>query len=159
MVRMGDTMLLSNSLFAQMLFHQTDFMPLSVDYKEKFASSGRFPGGFLRREGRASGLRNPCFTSCWPRFASFVPRWFSRWNFRYSNTFLSRRHRYAWCIGRFWLLQLHWQFRMYLSMVLSPKYAWHVSMVNLLSTLTFRTTGICRHGNHGGCHARQHQWW
>ena len=32
----------------------TDFMPLSVEYKEKYASSGRFPGGFLKREARPS---------------------------------------------------------------------------------------------------------
>ena len=54
MVRMGDTMLLATVCSAQDAAPGTDFMPLSVDYKEKFASSGRFPGGFLRREGRAS---------------------------------------------------------------------------------------------------------
>ena len=54
MVRMGDTMLLATVCTAQEAVPGTDFMPLSVDYKEKFASSGRFPGGFLRREGRAS---------------------------------------------------------------------------------------------------------
>ena len=54
MVRMGDTMLLATVCSAQDAVPGTDFMPLSVDYKEKFASSGRFPGGFLRREGRAS---------------------------------------------------------------------------------------------------------
>ena len=32
----------------------TDFMPLSVDYKEKFAAAGRYPGGFMKREGRPS---------------------------------------------------------------------------------------------------------
>ena len=54
MVRMGDTMLLATVCSAIDAVPGTDFMPLSVDYKEKFASSGRFPGGFLRREGRAS---------------------------------------------------------------------------------------------------------
>ena len=54
MVRMGDTMLLATVCSAKDAVPGTDFMPLSVDYKEKFASSGRFPGGFLRREGRAS---------------------------------------------------------------------------------------------------------
>ncbi|MFZ4582296.1 MAG: polyribonucleotide nucleotidyltransferase, partial [Paludibacter sp.] len=54
MVRMGDTMLLATVCSAQDAVPGTDFMPLSVDYKEKFASSGRYPGGFLRREGRAS---------------------------------------------------------------------------------------------------------
>jgi len=54
MVRMGNTMLLATVCAAADAVPGTDFMPLSVDYKEKFASSGRFPGGFTRREGRAS---------------------------------------------------------------------------------------------------------
>jgi polyribonucleotide nucleotidyltransferase len=54
MVRMGDTMLLATVCSAKDAVPGTDFMPLSVDYKEKFAAFGRFPGGFLRREGRAS---------------------------------------------------------------------------------------------------------
>ena len=54
MVRMGDTMLLATVCSAKDAVPGTDFMPLSVDYKEKFASNGRFPGGFTRREGRAS---------------------------------------------------------------------------------------------------------
>ncbi|MDD3194974.1 MAG: polyribonucleotide nucleotidyltransferase [Paludibacter sp.] len=54
MVRMGDTMLLATVCAAKDAVPGTDFMPLSVDYKEKFAAFGRFPGGFLRREGRAS---------------------------------------------------------------------------------------------------------
>ena len=54
MVRMGDTMLLATVCSAQDAIEGTDFMPLSVDYKEKFAAFGRFPGGFLRREGRPS---------------------------------------------------------------------------------------------------------
>ena len=54
MVRMGDTMLLATVCAAADAVPGTDFMPLSVDYKEKFASNGRFPGGFTRREGRAS---------------------------------------------------------------------------------------------------------
>lgn len=54
MVRMGDTMLLATVCAAKDAVPGTDFMPLSVDYKEKFASNGRFPGGFTRREGRAS---------------------------------------------------------------------------------------------------------
>ena len=51
-VRMGDTMLLATVVSAPDAKEDVDFMPLSVDYKEKFAAAGRFPGGFLRREGR-----------------------------------------------------------------------------------------------------------
>lgn len=54
MVRMGDTMLLATVCAAKDAVPGTDFMPLSVDYKEKYAAFGRFPGGFLKREGRAS---------------------------------------------------------------------------------------------------------
>jgi polyribonucleotide nucleotidyltransferase len=54
MVRMGDTMVLATVCSAKDAAPGTDFMPLSVDYKEKYAAFGRFPGGFLRREGRAS---------------------------------------------------------------------------------------------------------
>ena len=52
MVRCGDTMLLATVCSAQDAVPGTDFMPLSVDYKEKFSAAGRFPGGFTRREGR-----------------------------------------------------------------------------------------------------------
>jgi polyribonucleotide nucleotidyltransferase len=54
MVRMGNTMLLATVCSAKDAAPGTDFMPLSVDYKEKFSANGRFPGGFLRREGRPS---------------------------------------------------------------------------------------------------------
>lgn len=54
MLTMGNTMLLATVCSAKDAVPGTDFMPLSVDYKEKFASNGRFPGGFTRREGRSS---------------------------------------------------------------------------------------------------------
>ncbi len=53
-VRMGGTMLLATVVSATEVGPGVDFMPLSVDYKEKFASAGRFPGGFTKREGRPS---------------------------------------------------------------------------------------------------------
>ena len=53
-VRMGDTMLLATVVSAKEAGEGVDFMPLQVEYKEKFSSFGRFPGGFLKREGRAS---------------------------------------------------------------------------------------------------------
>ncbi len=51
-VKMGKTMLLATVVSAKEAKEGVDFMPLSVEYKESFASVGRFPGGFLRREGR-----------------------------------------------------------------------------------------------------------
>ena len=53
-VRMGNTMLLATVCAAKDANEGVDFMPLQVEYKEKFASIGRFPGGFTKREGRAS---------------------------------------------------------------------------------------------------------
>ncbi len=51
-VKMGKTMLLATVVAAKDAKEGTDFMPLSVEYKEKYASAGRYPGGFLKREGR-----------------------------------------------------------------------------------------------------------
>ncbi|MBO4778180.1 MAG: polyribonucleotide nucleotidyltransferase, partial [Bacteroidales bacterium] len=53
-VRLGDTMVLATVCSAKDAVPGTDFMPLTVEYKEKFASFGRFPGGFTKREGKAS---------------------------------------------------------------------------------------------------------
>lgn len=53
-VRMGDAMLLATVVSAKEAKEGVDFLPLSVDYQEKFASMGRFPGGFLKRESRLS---------------------------------------------------------------------------------------------------------
>jgi len=51
-VRQGDTMLLATVVAAKDAKEGTDFMPLQVEYKEKYAARGRFPGGFLKREAR-----------------------------------------------------------------------------------------------------------
>ncbi len=53
-LRMGNTMLLATVVSAKEAGEGVDFMPLQVEYKEKFSAAGRFPGGFLKREGRAS---------------------------------------------------------------------------------------------------------
>ncbi len=53
-LRMGNTMLLATVVSAQEAGADVDFMPLSVEYKERYSAFGRFPGGFLKREGRAS---------------------------------------------------------------------------------------------------------
>ncbi|MDR0907047.1 MAG: polyribonucleotide nucleotidyltransferase [Rikenellaceae bacterium] len=51
-VKMGDTMLLGTVVAAKDAKPDTDFMPLSVEYREKYAAAGRYPGGFLKREAR-----------------------------------------------------------------------------------------------------------
>ncbi len=53
-VRMGNTVLLATVCAAKDAQPGVDFMPLQVDYKEKFSAFGRFPGGFTKREGKAS---------------------------------------------------------------------------------------------------------
>jgi polyribonucleotide nucleotidyltransferase len=53
-VKMGKTMLLATVVSAKDASAEVDFMPLSVEYKEKFAAVGRFPGGFMKREARPS---------------------------------------------------------------------------------------------------------
>ena len=53
-VRMGNTMLLATVVSAKEVGEDVDFMPLQVEYKERYSAFGRFPGGFTRREGRAS---------------------------------------------------------------------------------------------------------
>jgi len=51
-VKMGNTMLLAAVTCAKEAKEDVDFMPLQVEYKEKYAAAGRFPGGFMKREGR-----------------------------------------------------------------------------------------------------------
>ena len=53
-VKMGGTMLLATVTCAKEVKEGTDFMPLTVDYREKYYAAGRFPGGFLKRESRPS---------------------------------------------------------------------------------------------------------
>ncbi len=53
-VRMGNTMLLATAVASRDINPDVDFLPLTVDYREKFASAGKFPGGFFKREGRPS---------------------------------------------------------------------------------------------------------
>ncbi|MBE6255237.1 MAG: polyribonucleotide nucleotidyltransferase [Prevotella sp.] len=54
MLRMGNTMLLATVCAAKDAVPGTDFMPLQVEYREKYAAAGRFPGGFTKREGKAN---------------------------------------------------------------------------------------------------------
>ncbi len=53
-VRQGDTMLLAAAVSNHDASEGVDFLPLTVDYREKYASTGRFPGGFFKREARPS---------------------------------------------------------------------------------------------------------
>ena len=54
MLTLGNTMLLATVCAAKDAVPGTDFMPLQVEYREKYAAAGRFPGGFTKREGKAS---------------------------------------------------------------------------------------------------------
>ncbi|MEM9051575.1 MAG: polyribonucleotide nucleotidyltransferase [Bacteroidota bacterium] len=54
MLRMGDTMILATVVSNKDAKEGIDFLPLTIDYREKYASAGRFPGGFFKREARPS---------------------------------------------------------------------------------------------------------
>jgi polyribonucleotide nucleotidyltransferase len=53
-VKVGDMMLLATVVSAIDVKDGVDFMPLTVEYQEKYAAAGKFPGGFFKREARAS---------------------------------------------------------------------------------------------------------
>ena len=53
-VRMGDTMLLATVVSARDVNPSVDFLPLTIDYREKFSAAGKYPGGFFKREARPS---------------------------------------------------------------------------------------------------------
>ncbi|HKI97506.1 MAG TPA: polyribonucleotide nucleotidyltransferase [bacterium] len=54
LVREGDAVILATAVYAPEAARDVDFLPLTVDYREYMSAAGRIPGGFLRREGRAS---------------------------------------------------------------------------------------------------------
>ena len=54
MLRCGDTVILATVCSATEVAPETDFFPLSVDYREKYYSTGKFPGGFFKREAKPS---------------------------------------------------------------------------------------------------------
>ncbi|MFT7011910.1 MAG: polyribonucleotide nucleotidyltransferase, partial [Flavobacteriales bacterium] len=53
-IRIGDTVLLATAVAAKNAKPGVDFMPLTIDYREKYAAAGKFPGGFFKREARPS---------------------------------------------------------------------------------------------------------
>ena len=53
-VKIGKTVILGTVVAARKANAGVDFLPLTVDYREKFAAAGRFPGGFFKREARPS---------------------------------------------------------------------------------------------------------
>jgi polyribonucleotide nucleotidyltransferase len=53
-LRFGDTMILATIVSNKDAKEGVDFLPLTVDYQEKYASTGRFPGGFFKREAKLS---------------------------------------------------------------------------------------------------------
>ena len=57
MLKMGNTMLLATVVSAQEAGEDVDFMPLSVDYREKYSAAGRFPGGFFKLPTTRSSFR------------------------------------------------------------------------------------------------------
>ena len=72
-VKMGDTMLLGTVVAAKDAKPDTDFMPLQVEYKEKYAAVGRFPGGFMKREARANDSELLVAEDMKPWLSAMVP--------------------------------------------------------------------------------------
>lgn len=133
-VKMGGTMLLATVTCAKEAAEDTDFLPLQVDYKEKFYAAGRFPGGFMKREGKASDYEilisrlvdralRPLFPEDF-HLAVFVNIWLVSAEKTSSLTpsLVSR-------------LPPRWQPATFRSSVLSPRYAWQGSTASSRSTL------------------------
>jgi ribosomal protein S15 len=59
MVRCGETIILVTAVSATKIKEGQDFFPLTVEYKEKAAAAGKFPGGYFKREGRPTEKGNP----------------------------------------------------------------------------------------------------
>ena len=128
-VRMGNTVLLATVCAAKDANPGVDFMPLQVEYKEKFSAFGRFPGGFTKREGKASDYE--ILTS---RLVDRALRPLFPDNYHaevYVNVILfsaavktCRMHLPD------WLLQPHWPYQIFLSTDRSPNAASHASMAS-----------------------------
>ena len=95
MLRMGNTMLLATVCAAKDAVPGTDFMPLQVEYKEKFAAFGRFPGGFTKREGRASDYEILTCRLVDRALRPLFPDNYHAEVYVKHHPFLSRRCRYA----------------------------------------------------------------
>jgi len=117
-VQMGKTMLLATVVSAKEAKEDVDFMPLQVEYKEKYAAFGRFPGGFLKREARPSDAE--ILTA---RLVDRVLRPLFPEDY-HADTFVT-----ILMLWLDWRLPLLWLCPMCLFMALFRKYAWHVSMV------------------------------
>ena len=129
MLRMGNTMLLATVCAAKDAVPGTDFMPLQVEYKEKFAAFGRFPGGFTKREGRASDYE---ILTCRLVDRALRPLFPDNYHAEvYVNIILFSADGVD---MPDWLLPQHWLFQIFLSTDQFQKYVLRVSMVNSLST-------------------------
>lgn len=74
LVRYGDTVVLVTATTSKEPREGVDFFPLTVDYEEKMYAVGKIPGGFLRREGRATGSSHPVCPSHRPSDPSAFPK-------------------------------------------------------------------------------------
>ena len=126
-VRMGNTVLLATVCAAKDANPGVDFMPLQVEYKEKFSAFGRFPGGFTKREGKASDYE--ILTS---RLVDRALRPLFPDNYHAETLYYSpqtvKTCRMHWPD---WLLPPHWLYRIFLSTDRSLNAASHVSMVSM----------------------------
>ena len=73
-VTIGETIVFVAASVASNMRPGQDFFPLTVDYREKYAAAGRFPGGYFKREGRPSEKRNPHVAPLRPALPPTFPR-------------------------------------------------------------------------------------
>lgn len=72
-VQVGDTIVVVAAVAAVGAKEGQDFFPLTVDYREKAAAVGRFPGGYFKREGRPAGRGNPHLPHDRPAHSAALP--------------------------------------------------------------------------------------
>lgn len=104
-------MLLATVCAAKDAVPGTDFMPLQVEYREKFAAAGRFPGGFTKREGKASDYEILTCRLVDRALRPLVPQQLSRRSLCECDFVFCRWRGHAGCIGRFCRIRCIGSFR------------------------------------------------
>lgn len=122
-VKQGNTMLLATVVAAKEPKPDCDFMPLSVEYKEKYAAAGRFPGGFLKREARPSDYEILVSRLIDRALRPAVPFGFPRRGIRTGQPHLGRQGHYARRAGRTGRFGRRWPYRTCRSPARSPRCA------------------------------------
>ena len=139
-VKMGDTMLLGTVVAAKDAKPDTDFMPLQVEYKEKYAACGRYPGGFMKREGKANDSEILVARLIDRALRPLFPSDYHAEVYVTVNL-ISATKIFSPMLWPDWPHRLHWLFRTSRSAVRFRRCVWPVSAVSTSST---RPSRRCR---------------